>query len=700
MPVDNNERYQSKQSLFTKALSCGIKPVLLLFIFTFSFLNSFSQSTQQQAKIDSLINKISVAQEDTQKLKSYIVLFRYYLDVNPLAGLQYQKEAVALAEKLDYKKGTAELYTIIGRVNWITGNFEDALKNHFDALKIYEEFDNDKEAATLTTFIGQDYADWGKYSEALKYFNLALKKYEELGDKGGEADSYLFFAFVYGLVGNTAEAAKANYKALKIFESIGNEYSIAITTSNLADNYIKLGKYDVALSFYEHALVVLKKSTDRVNLSGIYISIGNIYSTLGKMDKAKENYLIALEIGKEINCQNCKGQAYANLGLMHNQQGDLNAALENYFAAEQMFQSVSNNQQLATVCNEVGLLYLRLNNLPKANEYFEKSFSLLEVTPNAPILENYYSGVQLLDSARGDWKNAYLNFRQYINYRDSNNNEANTKASMQTVLQYEFDKKEAAAKVEQEKKDVQQRTIRNSISAGLAGALIFLVVVYRQRNKISKARKRSDELLLNILPSEVADELKEKGRTEAKHFDEVTVMFTDFKGFTQISEKLSPTELVAELDLYFKAFDNIIGKYNIEKIKTIGDAYMCAGGLPVTNKTNANDMINAALEIQQFMVEHNSQRKNEKREVFEIRIGIHSGPVVAGIVGVKKFAYDIWGDTVNIASRMEQNSEAGKINISGYTYELVKDKFNCIYRGKIDAKNKGEIDMYFVDSIS
>jgi class 3 adenylate cyclase len=219
----------------------------------------------------------------------------------------------------------------------------------------------------------------------------------------------------------------------------------------------------------------------------------------------------------------------------------------------------------------------------------------------------------------------------------------------------------------------------------------------RQRDEANKQRERSDELLLNILPEEVAEELKAKGSADAKQFDQVTVMFTDFKGFTQISEKLTPSELVAEIHTCFKAFDNIITKYNIEKIKTIGDAYMCAGGLPVTNTNHPVDVVHAALEIQQFMQAHLAQRKMEHKELFEMRIGIHTGPVVAGIVGVKKFAYDIWGDTVNTASRMESSGEAGKINISGSTYALVKDQFNCIHRGKIQAKNMGEIDMYFVE---
>ena len=219
--------------------------------------------------------------------------------------------------------------------------------------------------------------------------------------------------------------------------------------------------------------------------------------------------------------------------------------------------------------------------------------------------------------------------------------------------------------------------------------------VQNQKEEVEKQMKRSNELLLNILPAEVAEELKQKGSAEAKQFDEVTVMFTDFKGFTQISEKLTPSDLVAEIHTCFKAFDHIISKHNIEKIKTIGDSYMCAGGLPVANKTNATDVISAAIEIQQFMEEH--AKVSILGGFGGARIGIHTGPVVAGIVGVKKFAYDIWGDTVNIASRMESSGESGKINISESTYKLVKDKFHCTYRGKVQAKNKGEIDMYFVD---
>jgi class 3 adenylate cyclase len=217
----------------------------------------------------------------------------------------------------------------------------------------------------------------------------------------------------------------------------------------------------------------------------------------------------------------------------------------------------------------------------------------------------------------------------------------------------------------------------------------------RSKNKmIAEEKKKSDDLLLNILPEDAATELKQKGYVDARHFNLVTVLFTDFKDFSIMAQRLSPGDLVTLINRYYRAFDAITERHNLEKIKTIGDAYMAVGGLPRENISNPWDVINAAIDIENFM---KTERLENPDRSFEVRIGVHTGPVVAGIVGVKKFAYDIWGDTVNTASRMEQHGEAGKINISETTYDLIKDKFNCTYRGELEAKNKGKLKMYFVD---
>ena len=217
-----------------------------------------------------------------------------------------------------------------------------------------------------------------------------------------------------------------------------------------------------------------------------------------------------------------------------------------------------------------------------------------------------------------------------------------------------------------------------------------------QKQTIEHERDTSEKLLLNILPKATAKELRENGCATPKFYEKVTVMFTDFKGFTQVAEKLTPTELVKELEQCFLGFDEILDKYELEKIKTIGDSYMCAGGVPIANETNPVDAIRAGLEIQQWMHDWQARQKAQGKPFWEVRIGINTGEIVAGVVGKKKFAYDIWGDAVNLASRMESSGEPGRVNISGITYELVKDIFDCEYRGKIQAKNKGEVDMYFV----
>jgi class 3 adenylate cyclase len=223
--------------------------------------------------------------------------------------------------------------------------------------------------------------------------------------------------------------------------------------------------------------------------------------------------------------------------------------------------------------------------------------------------------------------------------------------------------------------------------------------VEKQKRMLEQEKAKTEKLLLNILPREMADELKNKGKARARKYRSSTVMFTDFKGFTKLAEDYKPEDLVAQLDSYFIKFDEIVENYNVEKIKTIGDAYMAAGGVPIRNKSNAIDTTLAALDIQRAMKEIKFQKEALGEKAWDLRIGLHSGALIAGVVGIKRLAYDIWGDTVNVASRIESSGEIGKVNISETTYEAVSEFFITEYRGKIKAKDKGEIDMYFVHGI-
>lgn len=219
------------------------------------------------------------------------------------------------------------------------------------------------------------------------------------------------------------------------------------------------------------------------------------------------------------------------------------------------------------------------------------------------------------------------------------------------------------------------------------------------QKEMEQEKRKSDQLLLNILPGEIAKELREKGAIRPVQYKSVSVMFTDFKGFTKIAETMTPAELIDELDICFSYFDSLMDRFNLEKLKTIGDSYMCAGGIPIENKTHPVDTILAALEIQAVMFEAKKLRQSLNLPFWELRLGIHTGPLIAGVIGEKKFAYDVWGDTVNVASRMESSGTPEMVNISKATYDLVKDFFHCEYRGEIQAKNKGFVEMYYVMGI-
>ena len=224
-------------------------------------------------------------------------------------------------------------------------------------------------------------------------------------------------------------------------------------------------------------------------------------------------------------------------------------------------------------------------------------------------------------------------------------------------------------------------------------------IINSRTEELIKEKEKSENLLSNVLPKNTAAEIMAKGKATKIKYNFVTVLFSDIQGFTKIAEEMNPEVLIDELDKFFFHFDSVVEKYGIEKIKTIGDAYMCAGGIPEKNRTNPVEVILAALEMQQYMQKLKSTSEIAGMKYWDIRIGIHTGTVVAGVVGQKKLSYDIWGDTVNTASRMESSGDAGKINISGTTYEFVKEFFSCEYRGKMPVKYKGELDMYFVNGI-
>jgi adenylate cyclase len=324
-------------------------------------------------------------------------------------------------------------------------------------------------------------------------------------------------------------------------------------------------------------------------------------------------------------------------------------------------------------------------------------------------LVDVYQGLALTYEQKKDFPKAYQYHGMYSSVKDSVfNTDANQRLS-RLIFNYEIDKKENEIDLltkDKALKELEIKRQRFAKNASLIGLLLIVAIAvmlyrnYRMKAKtnaiLDKKNAEIERLLLNILPAEVANELKSEGQATPRYFEQASVLFTDFKSFTKMADVLSPQELVAELNECFMAFDDIITKHGLEKIKTIGDSYMCAGGLPSPDPNHVHNIVKAGFDILRYMDQWNQKRAARNQAPWELRIGIHAGPVVAGVVGKTKYAYDIWGSTVNIASRMESNGEPGQVNVSETVYEIIKDSYPCTYRGKITAKNIGEIDMYFV----
>jgi class 3 adenylate cyclase len=492
---------------------------------------------------------------------------------------------------------------------------------------------------------------------------------------------------------------------LKISEEINDTIRIVTSLNNIGGIYQnKTSQHDKALDYFfrSYHLNLSLPVPDQYLLGTALVNLGEFYYKKGN-DTAALRYLN--ESAKAYAGTESLPYALIYTGRVYTRQRAFEKAIQTLNSAFAYAKKLDTRLDLAQALVGLGQTYYAKGDIATAIANYKQSLEYSEPMNTTMEMKDAYQGLTESYAKNNDFVNAFKYQNLLLSIKDTIYNVTTDKKLGTLQFTFDLERKESQISLLNKNKVIQQQEInrqkfvRNSFIGGFAVVLLFAAVFFRQRNKISKGKKRSDELLLNILPAETAEELKETGTAKAKSFEKVSVLFTDFKNFTQASEKLTPEELVAEINHCYSEFDRIITKHGIEKIKTIGDSYMCAGGLPVPNETHPFDVINAGLEIAAFIETTKQEKMAEGKPAFDIRIGIHTGPVVAGIVGIRKFSYDIWGDTVNTASRMESSGAVGKVNISGSTYELVKDKYTCTPRGKMEAKNKGLIEMYFVEGI-
>lgn len=519
----------------------------------------------------------------------------------------------------------------------------------------------------------------------------------ELLRRAKDLDSIRFIVGAYTQKGNALRlkgdlnlALQNLLEGFNIANEDGRRREMGILYKNIADVYSGLGDYQNAILNYKNAIPILKEENDSINYAGVLENIGDEYNLLLKPDSA---LLFFKDSGAIYRALDYKlGIAYnlGNIGLAYAQKGDNGIAERNIGQATEMLEELGDYHPICVYLTIMSDIYAERGDWEAAFGFAHKSLDLANQYSLKEQISDAYLKLSELYEKRGNTKESLLYYKNHIAFRDSVTNIG--------VVQEMANQRVAQKQIEVDLLNEQKRNqkiifIAMIIIAGLT--IILLLTLYWYYRAISKEKKTSENLLLNILPADTAEELKEYGKVKAKKFDSVSVLFTDFKDFTRYSSSLSPENLVRSVDYYFSKFDEVIGKHGLEKIKTMGDSYMCAGGLHFHQDDHAIKMMQASFEMVQIMEE--SKNDSDNIMAYDIRIGVNTGPVVAGVVGTKKFAYDIWGDTVNVASRMESNSERGKINISQNTFALIKDIYDCEYRGEIEVKNKGMMKMYYVN---
>ncbi len=650
----------------------AIRKIIFLSFLSVSFFCQQQAPAQSKHTIDSLQNVLKtfdskktqtgntpIDLKDTNRIVLLDSLSRQFYHSGFKKAISYAYEALLLAKKAGYKKGVASSYHNLGNINLENGFFIDAIDNFQLEIKARQDMNDNKGVVKVYLIIADIYYNQGIYPASTNYSIAALKISDEIKDASGTGAAQVNIGKIYCKQANYKKALVSFNKAMRVLKKAKDTLSIADCYTNMGILFFNKKNYHEAIANYNRAINVLTYTRYFKPLTALHMYIGNVYEAQNNNTEAIVFYLTSLKRLEEMN----------------------------------------DKERIAFCCIHIGTNYLALGNIELALTYSSRGLNQAKELKLKELMKDGYKSLATIYASLKKFDIAYENQLLFQNINDSLFNDETKKRILEINLQAEYDEKNAkikAEEAEQEKEIQKQKLIKDSLFGGFVIVLLFSVIFFNQRNNVRKEKQRSDELLLNILPEQVAEELKTTGSAIARHYDMVTVMFTDFKNFTLASEEMSAKDLVQEIHYYYSEFDKIISRHGIEKIKTIGDSYMCAGGLPVANTTNAVECVKAALEIQEFMKEIKERKQKHQKPFFEIRIGLHTGPVVAGIVGIHKFAYDIWGDAVNIASRMESSSEPGKINISGDTYEFVKNEFTCTYRGKIDAKNKGEVDMYFV----
>ncbi|MCB0764050.1 MAG: adenylate/guanylate cyclase domain-containing protein [Flavobacteriales bacterium] len=569
----------------------------------------------------------------------------------------------------------------------------------------------------LPYFQRAEYADTaGDPASALQYLDSAARIATAQEDDATLAQALLNTGLVRLRHGDHSAALREFYKAQVVFERMGHQRGLAEVYNNIGSIFHYQRNFDKAEEHYALGLRIEERLGSERGIGKVLNNFGALAEDRGDLQKAIAYHRRSLDVWTAVRDSIWQAVSLANIGSCFDALGQHDSARVCYAKSLRALRGEDERYQYGTVCIRMGMSHLGSGHAGKAVEWCMQGLDIALARNNLPMENRACDCLYQAFAAKGDARSELRFYRRFVVTKDSLFNDHRIEEMTRSEMLHEFEKHQFEDSLLQ----AQERALVQSeheeslrIEAGKrdlllysGGALLVLIgglwsrlrYIRRSRSLLQAERDRGDDLLNNILPKVVARELFEKGRVEAREFPAATVLFTDFEHFTTVAEQLSASELVELVDTCFKAFDAILIKHGVEKIKTVGDAYLACGGVPDPAFGSPVDVIIAALEMQRYIVALHDQRTALGLPAFRMRVGVHTGPVVGGIVGSHKFAYDIWGDAVNIAARMENAGAVGRVNVSQATYDLVKaDPRLCFEpRGMVEAKGKGAMPMYWV----
>ena len=620
--------------------------------------------------------------------------------------------ALTIAHKIDFKAGIAECYLKKGQYLFNSGSQKESGENLQKAADIFKKIDEKGKYAVCLKELADYYNTTGDRVKAKDLIKQSSAIATELQDNSLQAQCEIASGIIDMNSGKIAEATAHYLSALKTAEAIKNDEIIMNSCRELGNLNSIQGNIPLSNDYYQRALKINLKIGNKLGMADVYCNIGSNFLTLGNQEEAMVNIKKSLDLARSLNYKPTLALDLLNMGYCLTYQNEYDKARRQFEEAEVFFTELNDKHGQSEVLNAKGYLFAKTRDYDNASKSYMSSAEIAKPIHANDQLKTSYEGLAYIFEQRRDYEAAYKFQKLAQGLNSEIFNTSNTQMVTKLQLSYDFEKMQEQQRIEQQLKDKinQSERKRERYFRYFLGVLGFMAIIlaisafiaYRATRKakellvdknelITKEKERAERILSDIIPAEIEDKIKQSGIGQIENF--ATVMFIDFYEFTKTEQKFNPVDLMDELDIIFKGMDDISKKFKLETLKTLSDGYLCIGGSANSMDCRPEDVVSAAIKIQLFMEEIKIKNVKEGKPYFEMRIGIHTGHIAGGIVGVRTITADIWGEAVQAASLMEKMANAGEIRVSEATFKLVKTKFETIYCGKLKVSSR-DIEVY------